>query len=787
MSAPLHSPLRTLLGGIALGLVALAVGIALAERFLPEWRAGEPPSRARLAERFREAAARGGFALEPGEPQIALTTRGPEQFEPYRELGDDGTGWLLATRTAIRAAAVAGVRDAQGTRLRLAIDFSFAARPEYLTAWYPDARSPLAPFAPFDGEQAGRLADRLAPLLLAPGEALGPRRQSAMMSFPRLLYPLATNAPAPPALRVAAGARPQHLAAWMLQGAFIERRPGPLTDAAAAATDAALMRTVVAFWRGAPLLLGLGGLFLVLLVRSRLSAVNGALLTLAALPTLYPSSGSLNGPLSYNLAAALFVALEILLLWSCAESLLRSTDPTFTTSLDALRAGRLGPRGGRALLVGFACGAGLAGLRLALPALAEVVPGVWPVRGSVELPLLRVFGSPLSDGILLAGGVALAFALTVRIVPVRWAFAASALVAGAVLRPVAVAPALAAVAANTLFCALLIWIGRRAGLTALLTAAVCSLALPSAVLAARYLPWMPGGFAVMAGLSAAVVGFGIAGMSRSGSAEIQRLAPPAFVRRLEEERRFKNEMELLAKMQRGLLPRTLPAVAGWEIAARSIIANEAGGDLYDLLADDEGYLWIAAGDVAGHGYSCAIAQAMTKAAFASLAGRGRTPAQVLQRMDRVLRAAGPTRTFTSLLLLRLRPETGEGSLSNAGHPYPLLAAGGAVEEIAVSALPLGQGPPRQYVDREVRLPPGAALVLFSDGVFEAADGAGQAYGYERLRQVLQGAAERPAEKILEAIVEDWRRHLATAQPLDDTTVMVLKRSPARPAAEEGGA
>jgi serine phosphatase RsbU (regulator of sigma subunit) len=777
MSAPLHPPLRALLGWVALGLVALAAGVALAERFLPEWRAGEPPARALLAERFREAAARGGFALEPGEPQIALTTRGPEQFEPYRELGDAGTGWLLATRTAIRAAAVGGVRDPQGTSRRLAIDFSFAARPEYLIAWDPDAWSP---FAPFDGEQAGRLADRLAPLLLAPGETLGPRRQAMMMSFPRLLYPVAPAA--------AAGARPQHLAAWMLQGAFIERRPGPLTDAAAGTTDAELMRTVVAFWRRAPLLVGLVGLFLVLLVRSRLSAVNGALLALAALPTLYPTAGSLNGPLYFQLGAAACATLEILLLWSCAESLLRSTDPTFTTSLDALRAGRLGPRGGRALLVGLACGGGLGGLRLALLALAAAVPGVWPSRSSVELPLVRSLGSPLSDGILLAGGVALAFALTVRVVPVRWAFAAAALVAGLCLRPVAVAPLPAAVAANALFCALLIWIGRRAGLTALLTAAVAALALPGAVLAARYLDAMPGGFAFTAGLCAALFALGITGMTRSGGAEIQRLAPPAFVRRLEEERRFKNEMDLLAKMQRGLLPRTLPAVGGWELAARSIIANEAGGDLYDLLADDDGYLWIAAGDVAGHGYSCAIALAMTKAAFASLAGRGRTPAEVLQRMDRVLRAAGPARSFTSLLLLRLRPESGEGTLSNAAHPYPwLLTPGGAgeaatAEEIEIAALPLGQGPPRKYVDREIRLPPGASLVLCSDGIFEGADEAGQAYGFERLRAVLGGAARLPAEKILEAVLDDWRRHLRRAKPLDDTTVLVLRRALPREAA-----
>jgi hypothetical protein len=364
----------------------------------------------------------------------------------------------------------------------------------------------------------------------------------------------------------------------------------------------------------------------------------------------------------------------------------------------------------------------------------------------------------------------------VRLVPLRWAPLAAALAAGLFLHPLPVEPRLAGFALDAAFAGLLVWIVRRSGLTALLTACVVALALPAAVLAAGYLPWMPGTFTIVAALPALAVLLGVTGISRSGASELQRLAPPAFVRRLENERRFHHEMDLLAKMQRGLLPRTLPPIEGYELAARSIIANEAGGDLYDVLSDDQGYLWLAAGDVAGHGYSCAIAQAMTKAALASLAGRGRTPAEVLQRADRVLRAAGTTRNFTSLTLLRLRPESGEGWLSNAGHPYPFLMANGEVSEIEISALPLGLGPPRRYEDRPVHLPPGGFLVFCSDGLFEASDGSGHIYGFERLREVLREMGDRPADKILEALIEDWRRHLRTSQPLDDTTVVVLKRT-----------
>jgi phosphoserine phosphatase RsbU/P len=186
-------------------------------------------------------------------------------------------------------------------------------------------------------------------------------------------------------------------------------------------------------------------------------------------------------------------------------------------------------------------------------------------------------------------------------------------------------------------------------------------------------------------------------------------------------------------------------------------------------------VWIAAGDVSGHGYSCAIAQAMTKAGLASLIEPHQTPAAVLARLDRVLRTNGSPRTFTTLALLRLDPARGEGLIANAGHPYPLLASNGDVREIPISALPLGQGPPRVYENHVIHIEPGNVVIFCSDGVYEALNAAGAAYGFERLRTVLGEARERPAEEILERILADWKKHIGRSAPLDDTTILVLKR------------
>ena len=142
------------------------------------------------------------------------------------------------------------------------------------------------------------------------------------------------------------------------------------------------------------------------------------------------------------------------------------------------------------------------------------------------------------------------------------------------------------------------------------------------------------------------------------------------MRRLAEERRIRHEVDLLARMQEGLLPQEMPRLEGYAIAARSVLASEAGGDLYDFLRDDAGRLWIAAGDVAGHGYSCAVAQAMVKAGLLSLVEPAESPAGVLRQLDRVLRGVDTDHSFTSLALIRLDPATGDALLANAGHPYP---------------------------------------------------------------------------------------------------------------------
>ncbi len=297
-------------------------------------------------------------------------------------------------------------------------------------------------------------------------------------------------------------------------------------------------------------------------------------------------------------------------------------------------------------------------------------------------------------------------------------------------------------AADLPVAALLVLATRRAGLVALLTAGICVWVLPAAAFSALHLAWLPT-FALTAGFPLLLLVLGFVGLRRPEWVERERLRQPAFIRRLKEERRLSHEMDLLARMQRELLPAT-PAIPGWEIQVPSLLATEAGGDLYDFLTDEAGDLWIAAGDVAGHGFSCAIVQAMTSAALTGTIGAGQLPSAVLRGVDRVIRRGGARRNFTSLAVVRLDPRTGEALLANAGHPFPLLLTpGGEVKEIDLPGLPLGSGPPRTYADLAFRSLPAAPSSSAPTASSRPPTRADNAYGYERPRDLLRTSRAGP--------------------------------------------
>lgn len=752
------------------GLLLLVLGLFVATARLPEWQAGELRPHDFYAERFRQLAQRAGIQLQPGTPTIDLTI--PDS-DTARETGEAAKGAGIEHDPTARPGGELRVTVSQdmqepgrtGPERMLLIQLSPAGVPLDVKLTLPAIQ-----FTSSAMESPAEV-ERLVPLLLAFGERAGAERRQAMGGVVVYIWPIA--------------GRTEHIFAITAPGGVVEvhRDHGPTKLAADQLPEFSPGKLLLRVGGGMVLFFLAVGLFLVLLSRRRLDLANAALLAAAA------AAGSAAGLAQAGLdtgqainagVSALLSAIWIALLWAAGESLLRSLDPQFVSTLDTLRLGRIGPRTGRALLFGLALGAGLAGAMLLAAAAAAALPGAWPGAASLALPAFTRSDSVLGQAFGLTGVLLLMLALSARWLPRRLQAGAAGLAAAMLAPPLPLHPWLLQLAVGAVLLGGLTALARRwCGLATLFTAVLAAYLLPLAAFALPRLAWLPGTFAVATGGCLALLVAGLAGLRRPPQVEIEGIRPPAFIRRLEEERRLKYEMDLLARMQRGLLPQRLPVLAGWDVAAHSELATEAGGDLYDFLVDEDGALWVAAGDVAGHGYSCAIAHAMTTAALASLITPERTPAEVLRQVDRVLRRAGARRIFTSLALLRVDLASGSALLGNAGHPFPflLLMAEGAASEVELPSLPLGQGPAREYLDEPLQLPPGAILVFCSDGLFEAPDLHGDQYGYERPREILTAARQLGAGAILEALLADWRAHLGPGAPPDDTTILVLKHAP----------
>lgn len=753
-----RTALRSVIALLIGGLLLLATGAWLARGDLPVWSLDDLASREELANRYGQLARQVGVVLAPGEPALALVSRegvdDPRAREPVYESGAlDAPVLVRVSHHATRGS---------GQEAELVIGLAPTGEPRSFARSSRSLSAVLSDFAP--GAEIDEDTVTFAAMLAPEGRTLGEGSVRSALGITTVLYPLDGEPPAHIEIREPLGAR------WL---GFLRSGPPKLSD-----QGEELVRRLLPTLGWLLVFLAVAGVFLAFLGRRRIDLLNGALLASITFFLLFFSSLLRHRELHAVVAgflASLGPSIWVLFLWSTGESWLRSLELDFTSSLDALRVGRLGPRGGRALLGGLGIGAGLAGLRLLMLWGVEQTEMLGRTGISVRLPLFSAHGNPVSEGLLLASAVLLVAVISLRCLPRRWALPLAAVVAGTVVRPVPVAPLLLAMAAGAVIVAGLLFALRRFELTGLLTAAIALFTLPAILVAAEWIDWMPGSFALTVGLMLTAVGAGWVGLRREGEEEARGMGAPAFVRRLEDEKRLHHEMGLLARMQLGLLPETVPRIDGWQISARSVLATEVGGDLYDFVWDSKDRLWVAAGDVSGHGYSCAIVHAMTKAALASLVAADRAPGQVLGEIDRVLRTVRYRRAFTSLVLLRLDPRTGEGIMANAGHPYPLIFTDGEVRDIELPGLPLGQGPSRSYPDRSVELEVGAVLVLCSDGLFEATDRDVKAYGYERPRQLLTKAARWPSNEVLEMLLADWRRHRGPVAAADDTTVVVLKR------------
>ncbi|NNJ09310.1 PP2C family protein-serine/threonine phosphatase [Chloroflexales bacterium ZM16-3] len=254
-------------------------------------------------------------------------------------------------------------------------------------------------------------------------------------------------------------------------------------------------------------------------------------------------------------------------------------------------------------------------------------------------------------------------------------------------------------------------------------------------------------------------------------------APPSAPAISSEQQRradeLQQDLQLARDIQQGLLLEAAPRLAGWELTAISMPARDLGGDLYDFLNLGGGIQGIMIGDVSGKGLPAALRMAVARTVFRHEARRDEAPASTLAAVNRGILSEIPQGMVT-MLYARLDTARGELHLANAGHTFPLIV-NCTVSEIELSGLPLGVDADSDYREATAQLGPGDSVVLYTDGVLEAENAAGEIFTYERLEALIAANRQLKPRAMVALMLHELRTWSGDTLQTDDVTMVVLRR------------
>ncbi|GIV59308.1 MAG: hypothetical protein KatS3mg043_0397 [Rhodothermaceae bacterium] len=251
-----------------------------------------------------------------------------------------------------------------------------------------------------------------------------------------------------------------------------------------------------------------------------------------------------------------------------------------------------------------------------------------------------------------------------------------------------------------------------------------------------------------------------------------------FEEQLEKER-LARELAIARAVQRKLLPQRLPVLPGMTLAASSVSALEVGGDYYDFARLDDHRLAVIVADVSGKGTSAAFYMAEMQGIFQSVSRLAPSPCDFLHHANVALASSLEKNVFISVVYGVLDLHTEEFVLARAGHcPAAVISLNGSARYLRSRGLGLGldRGPlfRKMLAEERIRLQPGDVFVLYTDGIVESRNAAGEEYGYDRLLRVLAEHRHEDATDLHAALLDDLNTFLGEKEYDDDMTLVVLK-------------
>jgi serine phosphatase RsbU (regulator of sigma subunit) len=249
-----------------------------------------------------------------------------------------------------------------------------------------------------------------------------------------------------------------------------------------------------------------------------------------------------------------------------------------------------------------------------------------------------------------------------------------------------------------------------------------------------------------------------------------------------EKGRLDEELKIAHNIQMSMLPTKAPAVAGFEIAARSLPARQVGGDFYDFLEIQHNgrgsQLGVVVGDVSGKAMSAALLMAASRSVFRVLSESHFSVEEVMTRGNQRLKKDIKKGMFVALLYAVVDPTRKILTLSSAGQTQPIICRGDGSSptyiETAGDKFPLGIVANSHYQETCISLQPHDTVVLYTDGMVEAMNEQKEMYGFERLLAAIERGRDLTASSLLDSLMNEVSHFVGNAEQHDDLTVVVLK-------------
>lgn len=249
--------------------------------------------------------------------------------------------------------------------------------------------------------------------------------------------------------------------------------------------------------------------------------------------------------------------------------------------------------------------------------------------------------------------------------------------------------------------------------------------------------------------------------------------------------KIRDELELARDLQAGLIPKAMPRIEEYEIAAFNRIANTVGGDIYDFVPLGDGRLAVLFGDASGHGMAAGLVMAVAHAAFRTQLDVDPSPGAIISSLNRILCRTGGNRSFFAACYVLLERDGGF-SATVAGHPQIVKIAtdGKVAARLGQGSYPLGVKTNMEWESIQGSLAPGERLLFNSDGLTEALDAHEREFGDAFVDAIVGWSPSASPAALVDTIVAEWNLFTGGRAPEDDVSIAVLQFIPRRKARDQ---